>query len=186
MERSLPRSSMGLGLGCVSGSQNPARTNLRSGSDYLVVMDGGMWTLVSLPLCLSGLRLRMPSSLLPPASRVPGAAVTMAMRGGSGLPQHTLLPLALTRGHRMAELRLHQTGPLPPPPQSRGSRPGPISAGPQPTQMDPIQGHRCLQGAVGGEERAQGLRKCLLSHPWSRPPASEQLRCPHLMREEKQ
>ena len=125
MERSFPRSSMGLGLGCVSGSQNTARTNLRSGSDYLVVMDGGMWTLVSLPLCFSGLRLRMPSSLLPPALRVPGAAMTMAMRGGSGLPQQTLLPLALTRGHRMAELRLHETGPLPPPHRAGAPDPDP-------------------------------------------------------------
>lgn len=60
----MPRS--GMGLGRVSGSQNPARDNLRSGSDHHMAMGRGTRTLVSLPLCLSGLRLRMPKSLPPP------------------------------------------------------------------------------------------------------------------------
>lgn len=34
MEGALPRTSMGLGLGCVSGSQRPPRLNLRPGSKH--------------------------------------------------------------------------------------------------------------------------------------------------------
>ena len=38
MEGALPRTSMGLGLGCVSGSQRPPRSNLRSGSKHCVAV----------------------------------------------------------------------------------------------------------------------------------------------------
>ena len=38
VEGASPRTSMGLGLGCVSGSQRPPRSNLRSGSKRCVAV----------------------------------------------------------------------------------------------------------------------------------------------------
>lgn len=96
---------MGSGLGLVSGSQKPTDSNLTHGSGRCVAVSMGAG-LVSLPVSPSGLGLTMLPSLLFPR---PGDAEGSRDSYARGLPQPAMSFLALSPGHRLAELPGHTT-----------------------------------------------------------------------------
>lgn len=179
----LPRNSVGLGLHCVSGSQEPTKSHLRSGSDHCVALSGdadtqspaffSLWSDADDPPEAG--RWGSPRQVTLETLRAPGAAGRNPQPGSASWLGLLVASTRQVPCHSPAEPGLHARAQLSlPAAHAEGSQPG--------TQMS--------SSAVGGGCKGQRLYEnasvcvCFLFHPRSTPSASESSwHRPHFVKE---